>query len=45
MGIDRGWRSSSPLDFTATNTFGDIEGGCDETLPRLPSGACTSTCM
>jgi hypothetical protein len=46
MGIDRGWNSDDPVDFTATNTFVDIEGTCDETLPRRASdNGCASTCM
>ncbi len=38
-GIDRGFRSNTPPDFTATNTFTSVPG-CLQTLPRDAGGGC-----
>jgi hypothetical protein len=41
-GIDRGYRSDTKLDFTATNTFTNV-AGCKQTYPADANGACPST--
>jgi hypothetical protein len=41
-GIDRGYRSDTKLDFTATNTFTSV-AGCKQTYPKDANGACPAT--